>query len=328
MKMVNRLNILDEARNILELQAGELLHVKSSLDSNFEKAVEAILKCKGKVVVTGMGKSGIIGRKIAATLSSTGTLAVFLHPAEGAHGDLGMVDKKDIVLAISKSGTTEEILRLVPILRRIGVKIIAIVGDLNSPLAKEADISIDARVNREADPYNLAPTISTTVAMALGDALAVILAKLRGFKAEDFGLYHPAGALGRRLLLRVKDLMHTGEENPVLEKESSIEEVLNELIYKRLGAVSIVENRKLVGIITDGDLKRVLRSSKEKFFQLKAGDIITKNPIAIREGEKAIDALRLMEAREHQISVLPVVNDKGEVKGLLRLHDLIGMGLR
>ncbi len=321
-------DVLNEARKILELQGREIIQVKNSLDHNFEKAVETILKCRGKVVVTGMGKSGIIGRKIAATLSSTGTLAVFLHSAEGAHGDLGMVDRKDVVLAISKSGSTEEILRLLPVLRKIGVKIISIVGDLNSPLAKEADISINARVNREADPYNLAPTISTAVAMALGDALAVILAKRRGFKAEDFGLYHPAGALGRRLLLKVEDLMHTGEENPVLEKESSIEDVLNELIYKRLGAVSIVENHKLVGIITDGDLKRVLHSSKERFFKLKAGDIMTKNPIAVREREKAIDALRLMENREHQISVLPVVNDKGEIKGLLRLHDLIGMGLR
>jgi arabinose-5-phosphate isomerase len=319
--------ILEEAKNILELQAKELNRVKNRLDRNFEKAVETILNCKGKVVVTGMGKSGLVGRKIAATMSSTGTLAIFLHPAEGAHGDLGMVDKKDVVLAISHSGNTEEVLRLMPPLRKIGVKIIAIVGDLDSQLAKEADIVIDSGVEREADPYNLAPTTSTTISLALGDALAIVLAKLKGFKPEDFGLLHPGGMIGKRLLLKVDDLMHTGEKNPIIDVNSSMEEILNKLIYTRLGAVSVVRDNKLVGIITDGDLKRILRSSKERFFSLKAKDIMTKNPIWISTGSKAIEALRLMEDRESEISELPVVNEKMEVMGLLRLHDLVKIGL-
>jgi arabinose-5-phosphate isomerase len=322
------MDILNEAKRMLDVQAHAIIKAKSHLDKNFELAVELILQCQGKVIVIGMGKSGIIGRKIAATMSSMGTLAIFLHPADAAHGDLGIAREQDIVLALSNSGYTEEIINLIPFFKNIKVKIIAIVGNPKSPLAQNADVVFDASIEKEIDHLNLAPTASAMVSLALGDTLAAVLAEIKGFKREDFGLCHPGGQLGKKLLLRVEDLMHTGNENSVLDQDSSVEDVLFELTSKRMGAVSLVHQGKLVGIITDGDLKRILQASKDRFFELKARDIMTKQPVTVRPEAKATEALELMEARSTQISVLPVVDGENYVRGILRLHDLMDIGLK
>ena len=322
------MDILDEAKKMLDIQIDAISRAKNILGKNFEIAVNLISQCQGKVVVMGVGKSGIIARKIAATMSSMGTLAIFMHPTEAAHGDLGIVKDQDIVLALSNSGNTDEILYLLPFLKHIKAKIIAVVGDPESQLAQNADVIIDASVEREIDHLNLAPTASTTVSLALGDTLAAVLARKKGLKQDDFGLYHPGGQLGKRLLLKVADLMHTGDKNPVLDQDSSVENVLFELTSKRMGAVSLTQYGKLVGIIADGDLKRKLQESKENFFELKARDIMTRDPITVGPETMAIEALRLMEARESQISVLPVVDNEGQVIGILRIHDLIDTGLK
>jgi len=322
------MNILDEAKKMLDIQTHAISRAKNLLDKNFELAVDLISQCRGKVVVMGVGKSGIIARKIAATMSSMGTLAIFMHPTEAAHGDLGIVKSQDIVLVLSNSGNTGEILCLLPFLKHINVKIIAVVGEPKSRLAQNADVIIDASVEREIDHLNLAPTASTTVSLALGDTLAAVLARNKGLNQEDYGLCHPGGQLGKRLLLKVEDLMHTGDKNPVLDQDSSVEDVLFELTSKRMGAVSLTQHGKLVGIITDGDLKRKLQESKESFFELKAKDIMTGNPITVDPGTMAIEALKLMEARESQISVLPVVDNERQVRGILRIHDLIDIGLK
>jgi len=251
-----------------------------------------------------------------------------MHPTEAAHGDLGIVKSQDIVLVLSNSGNTGEILCLLPFLKHIKVKIIAVVGEPKSRLAQNADVVIDASVEREIDHLNLAPTASTTVSLALGDTLAAVLARNKGLNQEDYGLCHPGGQLGKRLLLKVEDLMHTGDKNPVLDQDSSMEDVLFELTSKRMGAVSLTHHGKLVGIITDGDLKRKLQESKESFFELEAKDIMTGNPITVGPETMAVEALKLMEDRESQISVLPVVDNERQVIGILRIHDLIDIGLK
>ncbi|MGR3311620.1 MAG: KpsF/GutQ family sugar-phosphate isomerase [Candidatus Brocadiales bacterium] len=320
-------SVLKEAKTFLEIEIDAIRRVKDLLDENFEKAVNLLCNCRGKVVVTGMGKSGIISKKIAATMSSTGTLAVFLHPAEGIHGDLGIVTANDVVLALSKSGETEEILALLPSIKEIGAKIISLVGNIHSTLAKESDAVINANVEREACTLNLVPTASTTVAMVLGDALAISLLKKRGFKPKDFAVYHPGGILGKRLLLKVKGLMHTGDENPILQEDTNMSDVIVALTEKKMGGVSIVDNHGyLQGIITDGDLRRALKH-KERFFGLKAKDIMTKNPAVTVPEAKAIEALELMENRQSQIMVLPVVDAEKKVVGILRLHDIARVGL-
>jgi arabinose-5-phosphate isomerase len=320
-------SILKEAKTFLDIEINAIRRVKDLLDENFEKAVDLLYNCKGKVVITGMGKSGLVSKKIAATMSSTGTLAVFLHPAEGIHGDLGIVTARDIVIALSKSGETEEILTLLPSIKEIGAKIISLVGNIHSTLARESDVVINANVEREACSLNLVPTASTTVAMVLGDALAVSLLKKRGFKPRDFAVYHPGGLLGKKLLLKVKDLMHTGDENPVLQEDTNISEIIVTLTEKKMGGVCIVDNRgRLQGIITDGDLRRSLKH-KERLFSLKAKDIMTKNPVVTVPEAKAIEALELMENRPSQIMVLPVVDREEGVVGILRLHDIARVGL-
>lgn len=321
------MDILKEAKNVLDIEIDSLTRTKELLDEGFVQAVELIYRCKGKVIITGMGKSGLIGRKIAATLSSTGTLSVFLHPAEGMHGDLGIVSPSDVIIAISKGGESEEILGIMPSVRKIGAKIISLVGDKDSALAKASDIVIDASVEKEACPINLAPTASTTVVLVLGDALAAVLLKLRGFKADDFALYHPGGKLGKQLLLKVKDLMHKGEENAVAHEDTSIKDVLIEMTSKAMGGVNIIDReRKLVGIITDGDLRRALQSH-DNILELRAEDIMTKNPTRVTSEDMAICALELMENRPSQIMVLPVVDEDNCVVGILRLHDLVRTGL-
>ncbi len=318
--------ILKAAQTILKKEIEALRDSSRALDENFVRAVRLIRKSKGKVVVTGIGKSGLIGQKIAATMTSTGTLAVYMHATDAIHGDLGMVTDQDVVLAITNSGQTDERLALIAPLRQIGAKIIAMVGRTESRLAREADCVLRIEVDSEADHLNLAPTSSALVTLGLGDALAGTLSELRGFKPADYAKFHPGGALGRQLLMTVKDLMHSGKQHPMVTANAAIDEVLEELTSKRLGGVNVVENRrscKLLGIITDGDLKHSLKL-REKFFDLKASDLMTSDPTFVYVEDKAERALELMENRPFQITVLPVVSNKSKKTiGMLRLHDLL-----
>ncbi len=323
-----------EAKQFLAREVEALQFAAGQIDERFARACRMIRESPGKVVVTGVGKSGLIAQKIAATMSSTGTVAIFMHAADASHGDLGMVSSDDVVIAISYSGTTDEILAILPSLRTIGAQLIAMVGDPQSDLARAADCVLDIRVPGEAGPLNLAPTSSMLVALAIGDALATALAKANNFEEDQYALFHPGGAIGRRLLLRVRDIMHTGEANPIVEPDATIEEIVNELTTKRLGGVNVVENRqslRLVGIITEGDLRRALRQ-REKFFSFCARDIMTPDPVVIHQDERAQRALELMEdggpddPRRRQIYVLSVVDDARRAVGFLRLHDLMRAG--
>lgn len=293
------------------------------------RAVELIVACKEKVVFIGVGKSGIIGRKIAATFSSLGTKATFVHASDALHGDIGIISAEDVVVLISNSGSTEEMLILLPHLKLRRVSHIAIVGNLGSQMAKEADIVIPCSVAGEADEYNLVPTCSTTVQLAVGDGLGIAVAVKKGFTPDDFAINHPAGHLGKRLTLRVGSLMHKGEENPVLTMGAIFPEVIAKLAEYQAGAINIVDNdNKLVGLITDGDLKRSLvKYSPKKWPKLLAFDIMTPDPIITHENVLAIEALRVMEDRESQISVLPVVDGKNECVGIIRIHDIVKAGL-
>jgi arabinose-5-phosphate isomerase len=328
------IDFLGEARKFMAREIEALALATNSVDERFTRACRMILDSPGKVVVTGVGKSGLIAQKIAATMTSTGTLASYMHAADAAHGDLGMVGSDDVVIAISYSGTTDEILAILPSIRAIGAQIIAMVGDPQSDLARAADCVLDIRVPAEAGPLNLAPTCSTLVTLALGDALATALAKATNFEEEQFALFHPGGAVGRRLLLRVRDIMNTGEANPIVEPDAAVEEVVHEMTKKRLGGVNVVENRqslRLVGIITEGDLRRAL-NQREKFFSFRARDIMTADPVTIHQDERAQRALELMEdagtaePRRRQIYVLSVVDDDHRAVGFLRLHDLMRPG--
>lgn len=284
--------------------------------------IHRVLENGGKIIVTGMGKSGKIAQKIAATLSSTGSLAVYLHPSEGLHGDLGIVTAQDIVLALSYTGNTEELLQLVPSLKSRNIPIIGMGGNPNSRLAGACRFWIDAKVEQEACPQNLAPTTSTTLALALGDAMAVALMRLRGFDADSFAQNHPGGSLGKRLNLKTRDLMKTGDDVGTVTASTAMDEIVLTLTRKKLGAVLVTEGNRLLGLITEGDLRRALQH-KERFFTLRAADIMTRTPVTVRPDTPASEALVLMQERESQISVLPVVSSKGEWEGLLRLHDLV-----
>lgn len=326
--MAKQFDDLGEAKRVLEVEAQCILAARDRLDERFEKAVQLIVDAVehgGKVVVSGVGKSGKVAAKVAATLASTGTPAFFMHATEAQHGDLGIVAAKDVMLLFSYSGSSDEIVQLIPSLRKRGSKIISIVGNTKSALASGSDITIDGSVAKEACPLNLAPTSSTTVALALGDALAMVLSVRFDFKEENFLVNHPGGSLGRRLTLTVNDLMRKGDELPWLMETATINEVVELSSEKKLGAVLVHNSRagKLSGIITDGDIRRALKH-KERFFTLVARDVMTKNPVSITPIEKAIRALELMENRSSQISVLPVVDSTSECVGLVRLHDLIG----
>ncbi|MCA1613696.1 MAG: KpsF/GutQ family sugar-phosphate isomerase [Acidobacteria bacterium] len=294
-----------------------------------ERAVELLAACRGKVVLAGVGKSGNVAQKIAATLTSTGTPAVFLHPSDALHGGLGVVARGDVVVAISNSGETEEILSMLPFLKSREVSIVAVVGNLKSNLAARADAVLDASVSQEACPLNLAPTTSTTVALALGDALALTLMGRKGVTPEEFALNHPAGRLGKRLMLRVCDLMHCGEANPTVTEGATLLEVVRAISRGGLGAVSVVDAAgRLAGVITDGDLRRALeRGRLEELGTLQGGAIMTRGPVVTGPEELAYAALQLMENRPSQISVLPVVDAEQRPVGLLRLHDIIRSGL-
>jgi len=317
------LDFLKEARNVFDLEIEELKKVRDKIDKNIENIVKEIISIKGKVVITGIGKSGIIGKKISATFASTGTESVFMNAAEGLHGDLGIITSKDIVLAISNSGNSDEINLIIPVIKKIGCKIISMTGNKNSKLALESDYIIDIGVEKEACPMNLAPTSSTTATLVAGDMLATLLILIRKFKPENFALYHPGGSLGRRLLLKVKDVMHKDEDLAIVTKYTDIEKVILEMTAKKLGIVCIVENDILLGIITEGDIRRALKN-REKFFEFKANDIMVKNFIFIKDDSMAIEALEIMENRESQISVLPVLDENKKLKGIVRIHDLIG----
>ena len=318
--------ILKRARDVLDIEARGILALIDQLDENFIRAVDLLFSCKGKVVVTGLGKSGLIGRKIAATLSSTGTPSLFLHAGEGIHGDLGMIMKGDVVLAVSNSGETDELLLILPIIRRLGLKLIVMTGNPNSTLSRAGDVILNAAVKEEACPMGLSPTASTTVALAMGDALAVVLLEKKGFKEEDFALRHPGGTLGRKLLLRVEDLMHRDAELPVVHEETPMKEALLEITSKRLGVTGVVDGKgELVGVITDGDLRRGLES-KGDIFRFKAKELMTPNPKTIPADALAARAVALME--QHSITSLFVLEDGGRGPlGIVHLHDLLKAGI-
>jgi arabinose-5-phosphate isomerase len=312
-------------REVIQLEAEALQTLATRVDAQFAEACRLVLACQGRVIVTGMGKSGHIGGKIAATLASTGTPSFFVHPGEASHGDLGMITPTDVVLAISNSGETAEILTILPIIKRMGVKLIALLGNTNSSLARQADAILFAGVEKEACPHNLAPTASTTAALAIGDALAVTLLKSRGFTREDFARAHPAGSLGRRLLLYVSDVMHTGATIPQVGEDANLREALLEMTGKGLGMTGVVDRHGvLVGIFTDGDLRRVLARGVD-VYNAKITDVMTRNPKTTRADRLAVEIVQLMQTLK--INGLFVVDDKNHVLGALNMHDLFRAGI-
>ena len=303
---MDRNTIIKNGKQTFEIEIDAMKKAMNSLGESFAEAVEIILACKGRVVVIGMGKSGLIGKKIAATLASTGTPAFFMHPAEGMHGDLGMLVKGDVIIGISNSGETEEMKVLLPLIKRLGSKLISIVGRADSTLGRESDCILDASIDKEACPLNLAPTASTTVALAIGDALAVALVECRGFKAEDFAMFHPSGSLGKRLLTTVDDIMHKGFEVPVINENDIVEKAVEEINNKKFGCTAVVNNNnKLVGIITDGDLRRAI-TKHSSINNLKVSEIMTCNPKMIKKNELAAKAIHIME--EFKISSLFILH--------------------
>ncbi len=311
---------LETARRVLRIEAQALEDLLARLDERFNKAVEILLQCKGRVVVTGMGKSGLIGRKIAATFASTGTPSSFLHPAEALHGDLGMLVGEDVVLAISYGGETEEIIALLETIKRLSIPLVTLTGNLRSTLAATSDAVLDISVKEEACSLNLAPTASTTASMAMGDALAIALLERRGFGEKDFAALHPAGRLGKKLM-RVENLMHAGDNLPRVEAGAKMPDVIYEMSRKGLGMTTVVEDsNRLLGIITDGDLRRVMQARKGEAFELSAAECMTRNPVTVASSELAGSALSLMERRK--ITSVVVVDGDRRVQGVVHLHDL------
>jgi arabinose-5-phosphate isomerase len=318
--------ILDIAKKVLKTEAEAVYALIEKLNSNFEKAVEIVYKSKGRVVVTGMGKSGLVAKKIAATLSSTGTPAFFLHPAEASHGDLGMVTADDIIIAISNSGETEEILGLIPFLKRFNIRIISIAGNPDSTLSKTADVTLDVSVKEEACPIGIVPTASTTAAMAMGDALAIALLLKRGFKEEEFAFLHPRGSIGKKLFIKVKDLMHIGDSLPAVPLDTPVSKALIEMSSKRLGLTVVLDNKgRIAGIVTDGDVRRGLEKWGGRLFKLTAVEVMTKNPTTISEKELAAKALSIMQS--HSITALVVPDNEGRPIGIIHLHDILRQGI-
>jgi len=320
-------NVVDEARRVLKIEAQSILDLSERVDEHFTEAVELLYHCKGKVVLMGMGKSGLVGRKIASTFASTGTPAFFLHPAEGVNGDFGMLTKEDVVIAISNSGETRELLDVLPLIKRYGNRLIALTGNMNSSLAKAGDIYLNIHVKEEACPLGLAPTASTTATLALGDALAVVLMIKKGFDEKDFALLHPGGTLGKRLLLKVEDLMHVGKAFPTVTEKTLMKDVIFEITSKRLGVTAVCNGEgHLMGVITDGDLRRAL----EKFDDLlnrQASEVMTRNPKWIEKDALAAKAVQRME--EYSITSLFVFDQSGDKVpvGIIHLHDLLKAGV-
>jgi arabinose-5-phosphate isomerase len=319
--------IIERAKRVLKVEAEAIQRLVDRINEDFVRGVELMLACEGKVVVTGVGKSGIIGQKLASTLASTGTPAFFLHPTEGLHGDLGMLERKDIVLAISNSGETDELSQILPLIKRYGNKLIVLTGGSTSTLARAGDVVLDVSVTEEACPLGLAPTASTTAALAMGDALAVALLEKRGFKKEDFAILHPGGKLGKRLLLTVRDLMHVGDELPRVYADTLMKEAVVEITSKRLGVTGVINEREeLVGVITDGDLRRALERHPD-LLERTAAEIMTQNPKRIEADALAAQAVQRME--EHAITSLFVFDQAGDKtpRGILHLHDLLKAGV-
>lgn len=310
---------------VLDLEAKAILDLKPRIDDQFIRACEFLLGCTGRIVVTGMGKSGHIGSKIAATLASTGSPAFFVHPGEASHGDLGMITAGDVVLALSNSGETDELLTILPIIRRLGVPLIAMTGNQRSTLAREATVSLDISVEKEACPLGLAPTSSTTATLAMGDALAVALLEARGFTADDFARSHPGGRLGRRLLLHVADIMHTGDRIPKVRAEAPLREALLEITRQGLGMTVVVDSAdRVLGVFTDGDLRRTLDKGID-VHKTVIGEVMTQTFKHARPGMLAVEALKLME--DHKISALPVMDEAGRLAGAMNMHDLLRAGV-
>jgi len=316
---------IPQGKRVLEIEAQAIAGLVDRLDRRFTDAVDLLFRCAGKVVVSGMGKSGLIGQKIAATLASTGTPAFFLHPAEGLHGDLGMLARRDVFIAISNSGETEEVLKLIPFLKRLDIPLIALTGRMQSTLAKHSELVLDVSVKEEACPMGLAPTASTTAALAMGDALAIALLEKRGFKEDDFAQFHPGGTLGRRLLLKVGDLMHQGEAIPRVNQRASATETIKEMTAKKLGMTTVVDAQgRLRGVVTDGDVRRAWEKGVDRA-KARASDLASKSPQPIGPDDLAARAVQIME--QFSITSLVVVDERGRLVGVIHMHDLLKSGV-
>jgi arabinose-5-phosphate isomerase len=317
--------IIKRAKEVLKIERDAINSLIPRIDGNFKRVVELIYRTRGRVIVTGMGKPGFIAQKISATLSSLGTPSLYLHPAEALHGDMGRVTREDVIIALSNSGETEEMIKLLPVIRRIGAKLIAITGRTGSTLAKNSDFTLDATTKKEACSLNLAPTASTTAMLAMGDALAVALLDRRGFKQEDFALYHPGGILGKRLLLKVEDIMRKGGLSPLVRENTPVRDVLSAITKARAGSACVVDkNKRLVGIFTDGDLRRHVAKTPD-IISRRVKDVMTKTPITIKRRHLAAEALSIMRSRK--IDEIPVVDEKGRPIGLVDVQDLLKAGL-
>jgi arabinose-5-phosphate isomerase len=320
-----KVNIIKRAKEVLDIEASAVRDLKSHIGSSFKTAVNLILKTKGRVVVSGMGKTGIIAQKFSATLASTGTPSLFLHTAEAVHGDLGKVTTEDTVIVLSNSGSTEEMKQLIPMLKKIGCKIIALTGNTKSVLARYSDVVLDVSVKKEACPLGLAPTASTTATLAMADALAVCLLELKNFKEKDFAFFHPGGALGRRLLLKVEDIMRRGQGNPIVREEDRVSKVLLKITQARAGSATVINKQgKLTGIFTDGDLRRHVESDRNLPLR-KIKEVMTKNPTVVYQDMLAAEAMRILQ--EKKIDELPVVDKLNRPVGLLDVQDLLKVGL-
>ncbi|HEX9972389.1 MAG TPA: KpsF/GutQ family sugar-phosphate isomerase [bacterium] len=312
-------------KEVIRKEAQAIIELENKINEDFARAIELLAKCTGRVIISGMGKSGIIARKIAATLTSTGTSAMFLHPAEGMHGDLGAVHKDDVVICISKSGDTTELFQIFPVLKRIGVPIISITGNRRSRIAERSDIVLDVSVKEEACPFNLAPTSSTTAALVMGDALAVALLEKRKFSAEDFAQFHPGGSLGKKLTMKIDEIMFTGDRIPRVYEDTPLEKVIFEITSKRFGSSCVLdENRQLSGIITDGDIRRLVEKTKD-IWNLQAKDVMSQHPKTVKIGTMASDALKLMT--DFSIMQVIIVDDENCPRGIVHIHDLLEAGI-
>ena len=323
---MNKEEIIKKGKEVVRIETNAISDLINSINDEFVKALQILFECKGRVVLTGMGKSGLIARKIVATLNSTGTASIYLHPTDALHGDLGMVRKEDVVIMISKSGATEELANLIPMLKRLNVKLIAMAGNKDNRLQSECDVLLNVGVKEEACPFDLAPTSSSTAALVMGDALAVVLLQMREFTEEDFAVLHPGGSLGKRLSLSIKEIMHKGDSVPIVKEDALIKDVIFEISSKRLGTTTVVDNNgKLVGVVTDGDLRRLLEKTMD-IKNLKAKDIMTRNPKVMKDQYLASFALQTME--NFKITTLIIVDDLKKPIGIIHLHDLVNLGIR
>ena len=321
------IDIESEIKKVIGIEINGLSLLQERINTSVKAAVETIFSCRGKIIFTGMGKSGLVAKKIASTMSSVGTPAMFMHPAEGMHGDLGIVGADDIVVAVGKSGESFELNSVLPSIKNVGAKIIGIMGDSSSTLARYSDIIIDIGNIEEACPFNMAPTTSSTVIMVLGDAIAVTLMKMRGFKVSDYALLHPGGQLGKRLIMTVTDVMLRGDDNPLINMSDGVKDCILKISEKQAGAVSVIDDKgKLMGVVTDYDIRRHLEK-EENIFSMAITGIMNNSPVFVYEDEKAFSALKTMQEREKPITVLPVLNRKNVVVGMLRLQDLVKEGL-